>query len=130
MAKATQRKWNNLDGLYRDVEDARRHSEHGTSEEGAQAWERWLELIDIAMYALAERDAPDMADDADDGAEDDEEHPGDDEGSDQLVIPGTARMEPRVPRGTQAASLAGRPHPETRTAQVTFTARGDRRRGT
>lgn len=138
MAKGKQRAWNNLDGLYRDVEDARRHSEHGSSEEGAAAWERWLELIDIAMYALSERDDDDVEDDGGDEAPPDEDPDGPHEGRQQLALPGTGRVAAPVPRGTsrqagESASppVAGADEGMTfATPPVGVAARKDKRRGT
>lgn len=138
MAKGKQRAWNNLDGLYRDVEDARRHSEHGSSEEGAAAWERWLELIDIAMYALSERDDDDVEDDGGDEAPPDEDPDGPDEGRQQLALPRTGRVEPAVQRGTSRAASSS-PTPSVvgagegmsfATPPVGVAARKDKRRGT
>lgn len=98
MAKGKQRAWHVLDGLYRDVEDARRHYEHKTSPEGAAAFERWLEIIEIADWHL---DGPaELEDDAGEDVTDDEVPDGPHEGREQLVLPGAAGMDDDVPRGT------------------------------
>jgi len=100
MAKGKQRAWHVLDGLYRDVEDARRHHEHGTNPDGAAAFERWLEIIDIAHWALEERDPGDSPELESDDAASPDDADGPDEGR-QLELPsGTRGVEPDVPRGT------------------------------
>lgn len=135
MAKGKQRAWNNLDGLYRDVEDARRHAEHGTSEEGSHAWERWLELIDIAMYSLSGRDDDDMVDIADDGDGPDEDAEGPDDGPQQLELPTEGRVGTPVAARHASRTAKNRAHDVAGTLPVsnrapTFGAKGDRRRGT
>lgn len=99
MAKGKQRAWHVLDGLYRDVEDARRHYEHGTSEEGAAAFERWLEIIEIADWSLEERDAGDSTDLEGESTPSSDSH-GPDEGREQLQLPGVGELGADVPRGT------------------------------
>jgi len=73
MAKPKQpRSFHNLDGLYRDVEASRRET---NTEPGGSAFERWLELVDIALNELDAREdvapAEDDADDASDGDQSD-----------------------------------------------------------
>lgn len=133
MAKGKQRAWHVLDGLYRDVEDARRHFEHKTNPEGAAAYERWLEVVEIAQWHL-DGDT-DLEDDSGDGDSADEDADGPDEGRQQLDLPGTGSMGPDVPRGTQVQSVGTAPSVvgagEGLTHRpVTFTARKDKRRGT
>lgn len=105
MAKGKQRAWHVLDGLYRDVEDARRHRDHGTNPDGAAAYERWLEIIDIATWYLEEGDQGDSTEL--DGSSGDEagtpsDADGPDESGPQLVLPGTGELDVPVPRATQA----------------------------
>jgi len=102
MAKGKQRAWHVLDGLYRDVEDARRHYEHGTSPEGSAAYERWLEILEIAQWVLSpeEGDEGPDTDVEDDGTDAPDRPDGPPEGGPQLQLPGSGELADDVPRGT------------------------------
>lgn len=102
MAKGKQRAWHVLDGLYRDVEDARRHYEHDTSPEGSAAYERWLEILEIAQWVLSpeEGDESPSSDVEDDGPDATDRADGPPEGGPQLQLPGAGELADDVPRGT------------------------------
>ena len=76
MVAKTKRAYHNLDGLYSDVEAARRAYDLG-EEPGKAAYERWLEVIDITQWMLdeigeaedaSERDSAQLAQSEPDGS--------------------------------------------------------------
>lgn len=109
MAREKRTAFHNLDGLYRDVEAARRGAD---AEEPAAiaAWERWLELLDIALWTLDEREGPevsspaDMEGCADDDGDPDDSHQGPDASGGQLELAGASGLDADVPRGTSRNS--------------------------
>lgn len=110
MVAKTKRAYHNLDGLYSDVEAARRAYDLG-EEPGKAAYERWLEVIDITQWMLdeigeaedaSERDSAQLAQSEPDGSRRASPAGVEPAQSDrQLELPNPAGLGAGVPRGTQ-----------------------------
>lgn len=125
------RKYHNLSGLVRDLE-------HAVEAGGTAEWDL-LSRLENMLLAIEEEapseegdesDSPDMEGEL---ADDEDDHHRPDESSRQLELPGSRGLATDVPRGTSQRKSGPLPlvgTPQYVSVPPTFSAKGDKRRGT
>lgn len=130
-----KRAYHNLDGLYSDVEAARRAYELG-EEPGASAYKRWLEIFDITEWMLediegdgaSEGDSPELARSESDGSRRASPSGGEPAQSDrQLELPSPTGLGADVPRGTQRQPRNAQAVGRAQLSDADFRAEAERR---